>query len=582
MGKGRGRPKSTETLNKEAYKEFIEKTNKDFDKTELTGVKAHKSKGADSLSKTLLSGNLKDPKELKVVFDEFKSRGLIPDSVPNLETGGKYYLKDPESLTFWLGQLAKKQYQTPEKFGPKVPGKDPVNQWKIGQLNKLIRDAAKDKIGQANLTPDILEDINKMSWKGLPLKVSETGEISFARRQFSDKVPQTVIDYGNKYLGNDTGTRWAKDARKGWEDLRIQNQKYKELTGFDFDRGHFYPSARGGPNTIRNASSEIAFDIIGKLKSIAGNRDKKDLANWKGTDVGRELGTSNSWMQDLVEFHLDEIGLNANQLPKDYWVDNPGHATIQQGQTLQDQVKAAQSTVAENYQKYITDQQPLPQGKLQSDLEIVNGKVVKKLIQPTKTQEILTVLHQNGNGNGNGNGVHNGVDSLKSNGLVKKALPIYESIVNGKTVKQGITAASKVIDAIPTPVKKAAVVLPVLGAISDGSVIAGTFYDNKETKQQQRINEIKGASGALGLAGFKFPPLWIPSTFMWGVGEMAQWQYNKKKARYKESYQDLYYMEAAAEGMVDAEGNPLDEFINQKVNRQIDADRKTRVGRFKR
>ena len=41
-------------------------------------------------------------------------------------------------------------------------------------------------------------------------------------------------------------------------------------------------------------------------------------------------------------------------------------------------------------------------------------------------------------------------------------------------------------------------------------------------------------------------------------------------------------MEAAAEGMVDAEGNPLDEFINQKVNQRIDADRKTRTGRFKR
>ena len=98
--------------------------------------------------------------------------------------------------------------------------------------------------------------------------------------------------------------------------------------------------------------------------------------------------------------------------------------------------------------------------------------------------------------------------------------------------------------------------------------------DSKETKQQQRINEIKGASGALGLAGFVYPPSWIPATVMWGIGEMAQWQYNKKVER----YQDLYYMEAAAEGMVDAEGKPLDVFINKK----IDADRKTRVGRFTR
>jgi len=548
MGKGRGRPKSKETLDKEAYKEFIEKTNKDFDKTELTGVKAHKSKGADSLSKTLLSGNLKDPKELKVVFDEFKSRGLIPDSVPNLETGGKYYLKDPESLTFWLGQLAKKQYQTPEKFGPKVPGKDPVNQWKIGQLNKLIRDAAKDKIGKANLTPDILEDINKMSWKGLPLKVSETGEISFARRQFSDKVPQTVIDYGNKYLGNDTGTRWAKDARKGWEDLRIQNQKYKELTGFDFDRGHFYPSARGGPNTIRNASSEIAFDIIGKLKSIAGNRDKKDLANWKGTDVGRELGTSNSWMQDLVEFHLDEKGLNANQLPKDYWVDNPGHATIQQGQTLQDQVKAAQSTVAENYQKYIKDQQPLSEGKLQADLEIVNGKVVKKINQPTKTQEILKVVKQN-----------------------TEAKPVYESIVNGKTIKQAITATSKVIDRIPTKVKLGgAIGLGGMGLLGDTSAIASSLFDGEESIEQQKVNDLHAASGVLGYAGWKFPPMWAPAAMMWGLAEMKQWQVDMKEQKAED--RELWYMTKGIQGQ-DEEGNLVTPEWGSG---------KRRTGRFKR
>ena len=358
MGKKRGRPKSRERLDKDAFKEWKDTANEAFNETELTGRRLHHSPRHDPEEAIRLSGNLKDEKELKILFEEFQRKGLIPEYVPNLKTGGRYYLKDAESLRFWLGQLAKEQYNTPEKFGPKIPGKDSANQWKIAILNKLVQDTAKEKIGKKNLTPELLEDIENMSWEGLPLKIDDEGNVSYARRQFSDKVPQSVIEWGNKTLGNDTGTRWAKDVRKGWEELRLENLRYKELTGFEFDRGHFYPSARGGPNTRRNASTEVSWDMIGETGSIAGNRTKKDLPNWKGTDVGRELGTSNTWKQDLIEFHLDETGKNANQLPKEYFLDNPDHAKIQQRQTLKGQVHAAQSAVAKNYEKYIkTDQQ---------------------------------------------------------------------------------------------------------------------------------------------------------------------------------------------------------------------------------
>ena len=419
MGK-RGRPKSRETLDKEAFKEWKDTANEAFNKTELTGRRLHHSPRHNPEEAIRLSGNLKNEKELKILFEEFQRKGLIPEYVPNLETGGRYYLKDAESLRFWLGRLAKEQWNKPEKFGPKIPGKDSANQWKIAILNKLVQDTAKEKIGKNNLTPELLEDIENMSWEGLPLKIDDEGNVSYARRQFSDKVPQSVIEWGNKNLGNDTGTRWAKDVRKGWEELRLENLRYKELTGFEFDRGHFYPSARGGPNTRRNASTEVSWDMIGETGSIAGNRTKKDLPNWKGTDVGRELGTSNTWKQDLIEFHLDETGKNANQLPKDYLLDNPQHAKIQQRQTLKGQTHAAQAAIAKNYEKYIkTDQQLMevvesykqqgiipPEAEIKSiddikkyssarraiggDFEIVDGQVVKKPKQ-TVIQQILGV-----------------------------------------------------------------------------------------------------------------------------------------------------------------------------------------------
>lgn len=434
MGK-RGRPKSRYTLDKEAYEEFLKETNQAFDKTELAGVKAHRSKGYDPEAKILLSGNLKNKKELKVLFDEFKRKGLIPEYItPKHAKGKKIYLKDPASLLNYVNERTRVAYLRGD-FGKKIKGVDPANQYKIGILNEIIRREALSKIPKANRTPEVLEDIEKMSWKGLPLKIDDEGNVTFARRQFSDKVPQAVIDWGNKNLGNDTGTRWAKDARKGWEELRLENQRYKELTGFDFDRGHFYPSARGGPNTRRNASSELSFDLIGKTRTIAGNRDKGNLANWKGTDVGRELGTSNSWMQDLIEFHLDETGQNVNQLPKKYLIDNPGHASIQQRQTLIGQKHAAQAAIAEKYNKYVEDLQPIPKGELQSDLEIVDNQIVKK---PRKTpiQQILGVQKRTDKFNGMSDLLANTPDNYEVNFTPKpNNVNVSQPVVKGTNVK---------------------------------------------------------------------------------------------------------------------------------------------------
>ena len=534
---GRGRPKSAYTLDKEAFAEYKEKGIKDYQDTELAGTKAHRSKGADKTTKTLLSGNLGDKDELNFLFKEFKDKGLIPEYItPSHAKGKKIYLKDPASLINYLNERTKAAYLRGD-FGTKIKGKDPANQFKIGILNDIIRREALSKVPEANRTAEVLEDIKKMSWKGLPLKISETGEVSFNRRQFADKVPQAIIDWANNnpQFGENAGTRWAKDARKGWDDLLAQNQRYQELTGFEFDRGHFYPSKFGGPNTIRNASSEIAWNIEGAMKNIAGNRDKKELFNFKGSDVGRELGTSNSWIQDFVEWHLDEIGMNANQLPKDYWVDNPGHALIQQGQTLEEQKRLAQSTVANKYEQFKADQQIIPEGgQLQPDFEVKNGKVVKKVTQP-KSGQILDV--------------------------VRDGKSVFESTVNNKKVNQVINAGSKVIgigkeiiDKIPKPIKAAGAALPIIGAAGDTSAIAGAVFDQNESVQQQKINDMKAISGGLGLAGFKYPPAWIPSTMMWGLAEMKQWQLNKKEEKAKDL--ELFYMNKYIQA-TDDEGNPV-------------------------
>jgi hypothetical protein len=524
-----GRKKSAYTLDKEAFEEFKKFWIEYYEGKELAGVKAHKSPSADKQTKLLLSGNLSDKKELKILFDDFKSKGLIPEYVPQ-KGGGRTYLTDPDSLTFWLGQEAQKQRF--KGFGPKVPGKDPVNQWKIEKLNELIRKTALEKVPVQNRTPEILEDINQMSWKGLPLKINEEGVVSFARRQYSDKVPQYVIDYGNKYLGNDTGTRWAKEARKGWEDLRIQNQKYRELTGFDFDRGHFYPSVRGGPNTIRNASSEIAFNIQSLLKNIAGNRDKKELYNWKGPDVGRELGTSNTWMQDLIEFHLDEKGLNANQLPQDYWIKNPEHALIQQGQSLDEQKKLAQSAIAGKYQDLKNTEQ------LQAKVD--------ELKKFGYIPENTTVI-----GDGSKNPVITSFNDLKQYSDATKAGDFEFDIIDGerrlrrrqfiqnktKTILKNrqlnktLNFANELTKAVPTPFKKVAGKFTYIGLLDDLAVIAAPFDGTKKTDAQKKLERIQFARGVTSFGGIFLPPVAAMSAMLWTVEELDKHRMRRKENR---------------------------------------------------
>ena len=409
-----------------------------------------------------------------------------------------------------------------------------------------------------------------------------------------------------KAFAEGSGDAWAKGARKEWKQWGEINKALKAKYGVDFDIGHFIPSALGGPNVGANAATELTWNRLNALgEFVAGNRPKGKLPGLKTSQIANELHVPESYLQDFLNKQVGITGTgisdveelarpSAGAMQKVTLADNKPIDITKIGGTEKqiegmgdiiptteqsraaDQLAASQRQKADDFKQLfakvedyktkgiippettvIGDGTTNPQikslndlnkyGKIQSDFEVINGKVVKSTKPTTK-------------------GI---IQNIKRGGQT-----IFETTVNNKKVQQAITTGSKVIEAIPAPIKKAAVVLPVLGAIGDTGVIAGTFYDNKETVQQQRINDIKGASGALGLAGFKIPALWAPSAIMWGVGEMAQWQYNKKVER----YQDLYYMEAAAEGMVDAEGKPLDAFINKK----IDADRKTRVGRFTR
>ena len=463
----------------------------------------------------LLATNLKDPKHREFLFNSYKEQGLIPK---------KY--ETPDQL---FGYVQKRLIA--EKINK---GLEPAffNKRKGEILAELVQKEALSKLTDAQkANPEILEQISKMRWKGLPIKVSESGKMGFDRRYFQDKVSKRVIDWANG-IEEGLGNKWAKEMRASWNAIGDKNRALKASSGLSFDIGHFIPSALGGPNVGSNAAPELS----------GLNRSKGSTPNFNDRGIARQIGVPESWMQAFTDWHLRDLGMDPNNLPPGYQISGGQVAKIAGGET------EATAEISKNLRKAELDQQVLPEGKLQADLDIVNGKVVKKLTQPNQTQEILKVVKQN-----------------------TEAKPIYESIVNGKKIKQAITATSKVIDRIPTKVKIAGGLgLGGLGIIGDTSAIASSLTDGEESIEQQKVNDLHAASGVLGYAGWKFPPMWAPAAAMWGLAELKQMQVDMKEQKAED--RELWYMQKYIQA-TDEEGMP--------TNATLGADTR-RTGRFKR
>ena len=528
-------------------KKVFEQIQKGFQEDTIAGAKLKKDL-------PLLATNLNNPKHLEFLFNEYKKEGLIPEKL------GKDTINNAQDLTRYLQKRLNAGWDGIVKSDPTTKGDKGFRQAYFAKertkiLNEIVQNTALSKLTEAQKTPEQLEQISKMRWKGLPIKVNSRGKLSFNRRYYHDKVSKPIIDYANN-LKPGLGNQWAKEMRASWNAIGKRNQALKASSGLSFDIGHFIPSILDAPNVGSNATVEPSG--INRSKGGTPFTNKRALA--------RELGIPETWMQSFTDWYLRQEGLDPNLLEKDYQLK--GGQVVDSATGYSD----PNAEIAKNQAKYKADQELLDvvenykgkgiipaETKIESlddikkysnaesavpGFEIKNGKFVKKIIQPSKTQEILTVIQKNGNGNGNGNGVY-------KNGKYTK--PIFESVVGGKVVKEAIDAGSKVLGKIPKPVKAIGGALPIIGALSDGSAIAASFLDGDQSKEQQAINDMQGMSGALGLAGFKFPPLWIPSTAMWGIAEIKQQQLDRKNQKAQDL--DLWYMQKYIQA-TDEEGLP--------------------------
>jgi len=348
-------------------KKVYEKIQKDFQKDTIAGAKTRKDI-------PLLATNLNKEEHLEFLFKEYKKQGLIPKKFKNAEQ-----LKN---------QLQRQLYAIWNKISKEDPSVKNDKGFRIAFFNKyrqelltnMVQKEAIRKLTPAQrANPEIMDQISKMRWKGLPIKVNHRGKLSFDRRYFQDKVSQRVIKYANS-LEPGLGDRWAKEMRASWNAIGERNRAIKATSGLSFDIGHFIPSKLDGPNVGINAAPEPS----------AANRSKGSTPFSADRNLARQLGIPESWMQSFTDWHLRQQGMDPNLLPKGY--ELKGSQVVDAATGYSD----PNAEIAKNRAKFELDQQEVAEGKLQSDFEVVDGQVVKKP-RKTPSQQILGVINKKTN-----------------------------------------------------------------------------------------------------------------------------------------------------------------------------------------
>ena len=347
-----------------------EKIQKGFQEDTIAGSKIRKDI-------PLLATNLNNPEHLEFLFKEYRKEGLIPKRFKTAEQLQRTLQK--RLYAIW-NSISKEDPSVRNDKGFRIAF---FNKKRQELLSEMVQKEAISKLTPVQKTnPEIMDQISKMRWKGLPIKVNDKGKLSFDRRYFQDKVSKRVIDYANS-LEAGLGDRWAKEMRASWNAIGERNRSIKATSGLSFDIGHFIPSKLDGPNVGINAAPEPS----------SANRAKGSTPFSADRNLARQLGIPESWMQSFTDWHLRQQGMDPNLLPKGY--ELKGSQVVDAASGISD----PNLEIAKNRSKFELDQQEIPEGKLQSDFEIVDGQVVKKPKQ-TIIQQILGVKKKTNKLNG--------------------------------------------------------------------------------------------------------------------------------------------------------------------------------------
>ncbi len=362
-----------------------EKIQKGFQEDTIAGAKSRKDI-------PLLSTNLNNPEHLEFLFKEYRKEGLIPKRFKNAEQLKRTLQK--RLYAIWNG-IVKEDPTVKNDKGFRIAF---FNKKRQELLSEMVQKEAIRLLTPAQkANPEVLEEISKMRWKGLPIKVNDKGKLSFDRRYFQDKVSKRVIKYANN-IEPGLGDKWAKEMRASWNEIGERNRALKASSGLGFDIGHFIPSKLDGPNVGLNAAPEPS----------SANRAKGSTPFSADRNLARQLGIPETWMQAFTDWHLRQKGMDANLLPKDYQLR--GGQVVDSATGYSDPY----AEIAKNQAKYESDK------KL---LDVVEGYKEQGIIPPE-----TTVLGDKAD--------IQSIDDIKKYSSAKRAIGGDFEIVDGQIVKK--------------------------------------------------------------------------------------------------------------------------------------------------
>tara|TARA_B100000029_G_C17528804_1_gene942610 strand:+ start:83 stop:1720 length:1638 start_codon:yes stop_codon:yes gene_type:complete len=149
---------------------------------------------------------------------------------------------------------------------------------------------------------DILKEILGKNYKGIPLTITNKGQIGIDHYKYGDTIPRPLEDYLTRLYGKEEVKAFKSAYNKSWADMSDAAQELFEKHGIRFDRGHFTANYRGGAKLF-GASLERSGpnQAHGALHRAMNNEAAQNLLT---------AGRSSSWLEDFFQHKLASDNLD--------------------------------------------------------------------------------------------------------------------------------------------------------------------------------------------------------------------------------------------------------------------------------
>lgn len=128
-----------------------------------------------------------------------------------------------------------------------------------GETFKEFAEDLQTKISARKGRPkDILRKILGKDYEGIPLTITDKGQIGVDHYKYGDTIPRPLEDYLTKLYGKNEVKAFKSAYGKSWADMSAAAQELFKKYGIRFDRGHFTANYRGGAKLF-GASLERAY-----------------------------------------------------------------------------------------------------------------------------------------------------------------------------------------------------------------------------------------------------------------------------------------------------------------------------------